>query len=209
MADTGAPKYNPVHAPSNQRVDPKSAGFAVKRPMSTEDRLILAYSPIQVCGSATGSGFSREDVSEVPQQLASRGVTLAEWQPFIKRLERDVAPHQWSLCAWVCTMIWLVPLVCLCLSQAKYHTALRSWIDDLNARLLAPRGMFAKFQTAAIHTKDYHEEISWLAVSLTDEDAALLAAEPIFWSPACCKPEIAPDACADSCACCCGVKRVV
>jgi hypothetical protein len=98
----------------------------------------------------------------------------------------------------------------LCAREGSYHRALRRWVDELNAEVLEPRGLFAKFQTNAVHSKDYHEEISWLAVALSEEEAQALRAEPIFWTPACCADRIKPDPCAcRAVTCCCCVQRVV
>ncbi len=96
----------------------------------------------------------------------------------------------------------------MCWRQSLYHRALRSWVNDLNYEVLQPKGMYAKFQTNGVHSRYYNEEISWLAVAMTEEEAETLRNESVHWSPACCAPKIVPSPCA-CCCCCCFVRRVV
>jgi len=206
----GAPKYNysTLNIVEKQRADPNSDGFICKRPISTEDRLILIFEPTQCCGNV-GNGFIDSDTKMVPTPLAQNGVTLIEWNEFIIRYQSHVKIHQTSLLCTVISIISLIGLPTLCWTQGRYHAALHVWLDDLNRKVLIPKHMYAKFQTNAYHTKDYHEEISWLAIALNEDESRKLENEPIFWGPGCCNDKIVPSCCPDSCATCCCVPRVL
>lgn len=208
-ADARPSGYTNLHAPALQREDPNAGGFAVKRPMSTEDRLVLAYDSTACCNA--GPGLQGDALSHAPPALAARGVTDADWlRVAVERLRIDVQPRQTSLCLQVLVWSTLVCAPLLCWHQGRFQRAAAAWLDALNRELLAPRGMLAKFQTASVHIDKYHEEISWLAVALTPDEAEILSREPVFWSPGCCDSLIRPDSCACAAAtsCCC-VPRVV
>jgi len=72
--------------------------------------------------------------------------------------------------------------------------------------------MYGKFQTNQYTQSNgdssYSEEISWLAIALTEDEAEMLLAEPIFWTPACCAPYTVHHPC-QWCFCCCCDARVV
>jgi hypothetical protein len=207
-SSAGAPKdaaYSSLN-PTVQRADPATRAVFTALPMSTEDRAILRFYPTAACTG--GRGFAGDDLLRPPPALAARGVTDADWRRFVARLERDVQPQNMGgllMCvSW--TVLVLAPLVCV--AQRRYHAALGRWVADLNREVLEPRGLFAKFQTSQVNSKDYHEEQSWLAVSLNRDDAEVLRAEPVFWRPACCDTSrMVRDEC--QCKTCCGVERVV
>jgi hypothetical protein len=196
------------HPPiQKQRADPFGGGFLAKRPVSTEDRLILQFYPGDAC--STGKGFIDDDIRQVPKALAHRGVTEIEWREFTDKLQNRVQSNSNSIFCVIVSIISIVFIPYVCVVQGRYHKELRQWLDELNNKVLRPRRMYAKFQTNAIHTKDYHEENSWLAVALTYEECTILENEPIFWSPGCCNDKIEPSCCPDSCATCCCVPRVL
>lgn len=71
-------------------------------------------------------------------------------------------------------------------------------------QVLVPNGMFAKFQTNEIYVDyggpaSYYENITWLAIALTEEESEILRQESAFWSPACCGNQIVASDC-----CTCG-----
>eukprot|EP01116_Phalansterium_solitarium_P024915 TRINITY_DN9275_c0_g1_i1.p1 TRINITY_DN9275_c0_g1~~TRINITY_DN9275_c0_g1_i1.p1 ORF type:complete len:207 (+),score=54.50 TRINITY_DN9275_c0_g1_i1:108-728(+) len=196
-------KKDPV---AKQRVDPKSDGLAVKRPITTEDRLILPFVPGACC--TAGPGFREEDAVRVPAALAVRDVTEAEWQRFMERYRDDVQSKQWSTCAYVALIFSIVGIPFACYRHTVYQRALRDWLIAFNHDVLVPKGLFSKFQTNAVHSQHYNEEISWLAVALSPEEADQLMNEPVMWTPGCCEPRIRPDH-VSSAACCCCAARVV
>ncbi len=60
-----------------------------------------------------------------------------------------------------------------------------------------------------VHSKNYHEEISWLAIGVSADVADALHEEPIFWRPAICdQSRVVPAEC-QGCQCVCGEPRVV
>ena len=187
--------------------DPKNRGLALRRPISTATRIIINFWP-QRCLSA-GKGFSDDLVSGVPAAIAARGVSADDWKHYTGLLQSDVQSRQWGILWTVLAAMTGVGVPFVCIAQRRYHIALRRWIDHLNHEVLEPKGLFAKFQTNAVHSKNYNEEISWLAVALTEEEAESLRHEPTFWRPECCGPGILPDRCGESCACCCCARRVV
>src|SRR5690349_20664742 len=65
---------------------PEGGGWAVHRPRSTNQRLILPFYGSGWCGP--GSGLERG--MPLPEVLQSRGVTHASWEQLLGRLEREV-----------------------------------------------------------------------------------------------------------------------
>lgn len=207
---TGAARnYEPVRGAGvkRQRVDPFSGGLALRRPMSTDDRLILPFSPGACCGA--GPGLDPEVIAAVPPALAARHVSHETWRQLMTSLEAMQQRDGQSVCAVVGLIMSLVGVPLLCWKQGRYHTSLREWVNAANTKL-APLHVYLKFQQASIHADKYHEEIYWLACALGPEESDILREEPIFWSPGCCDGAIGPNPCACACCtCCCGVQRVL
>jgi hypothetical protein len=192
---------------TRQHDNPTNYGLFLHRPESTEERLILDFNLTACC--STGTGLNEDDCRTVPVLLAKRGVTVEEWKRFVDRLA-EIQSHQWSMTAYVLSIVLVLCTPILCCVQARYHKHMRVWLDDLNREVMMPRGMFAKFQTNSVHSDKYHESISWLAVALTEEESAILREEVIFWSPGCCDQTIRPACCACACCtCCCCVPCVM
>jgi hypothetical protein len=80
-----------------QRNDPFGGGLAVKRPMPSDDRLILPFVPTMCCSAGPGL----DPGADVPPALLQRGVTPDDWQRFMQKLQEDVQSKQWSGCGQV------------------------------------------------------------------------------------------------------------
>jgi hypothetical protein len=190
------------HGRDAQATDASSGGVFLRRPVSTDTRLILTYRPALCCSS--GAGLELPDGEKVPAPLLARGVTEVEWRQFLEGLEADVQPLNCSVCSQVLAWISICGLLCWCSRLNAHQLALGAWVKDLNSRVLEPRGMFAKFQTSQINANKYREEISWLAIAIGEAEVESLQQEPVFWKPACCTHDMVRDECATSCAACCG-----
>ena len=187
----------------------------VLRPMATDDRLVLPFRGSRFC-CAVPAGLPLD----IPRELQRAGVPSGEWLRFAERLAKDVQPLAFPVtCIPFAFIPYTMPLVAplLCCLEARYQAALGAWLGDFNAEVLAPRGLLAVFQTNAIrdHCCGIFSDVSWLAVALTAKEAAVLAAEPLLWTPvsvaSCCgdgslKPHPCP--CGVSLGCC-GVPCVV
>jgi len=105
----------------------------------------------------------------------------------------------------------------------RYQQAIEQWEYDLNAQVLNPLGMLAKFQTSAsqrfgdtykANPRCMHIEMldqSWLAVALSPAERAVLKDEPTFWTSTA-DGQFQPDECFIKCPCCyalCGQVRNV
>lgn len=202
---SGGAAYTPLSVGrAKQGVDKHTSGPAtlfLNRPMSTEDRVILSFIPSFWC--SVGTGLDNEALSTVPPLLAARGVTPEEWRTHTDRLVSVVQP--WSTCIWGKVLGWMSVLgvPCVCAREAAYQKKLASWLHQLNTEVLMPRGMYAKFQTSQITADKHHEEISWLAIAMSETEIEALQREPVFWRPMCCEPNIAPDRCACCLSTCC------
>lgn len=178
-------------------------------PVSTSTRLILA--PFSATGCINGGrGFDDNVLANPPAALLERGIRASEWQDMMTKLAEVQAKQNSLLCIIVMLVVGCLP--CLCLSQRNYQRDLRAWLQQLNDQLLAPRGLFAKFQTTTVQYNCEHHifsrDYSWLAVALTAEETERLRAEPVQWSRACCQAAIRPH-CLHDCFCCCFEARVV
>ena len=196
--------------PVEQRADPMSRFIFTSRPAGSEDRIIIQFQPMAACSG--GPGFLNQDRLHAPPRLAALGITDAEWRRFAEKLESEVQPQNLGGLCKLLLLVLLFPSPYVCIRENRYHSALGHWVDELNEQLLGPRGLFGKFQTVQANGKDYHEEQSWLAISLTANDAEVLRAEPVFWRPVCCSTKrLVPDTCQPKfcCCCCCRYERFV
>jgi hypothetical protein len=195
---------------ADQRANSNSRFIFTSRPAGSDDRIIIPFLPMAGCSSSTG--FSGQDRLRAPARLAALGVTDPEWKRFAEQLESEVQPLNPGGFCKLLLLVLLFPAPLIFTMEGRYHMALGRWLDDLNAQVLCPRGLFGKFQTTQANGNSYHEEQSWLAISVTAEDADKLRAEPVFWRPACCSTtKLVADDCQTKTCCCCGCRytRVV
>jgi hypothetical protein len=146
--------------------------------------------------------------------------TEARYQRFLKKWVDDFNNQVGRLPTLMCVLVF----VCLRVNGdlvgefavASVPTAKRKH-TFAQPQVLVPRGMFAKFQTNHISfsytsgngaSTTYSEDISWLAIALTEEESEILRQEVSFWEPACCSEEIEPHWC-QWCFCCCCQRRIV
>lgn len=195
----------------HQQVNHLSSGWLTKRPISTEDRLILNFDGSLCC--SLGHGLNA-DFETLPAVLAQRGVTPYQWGDFMQRLDKQVIPKHWNACVCISCALTGICLPLVCYKEYTFQEATSRWVDDLNSTVLQPNGMYAKFQTNYIYIhygegSSYTEEISWLAIAMTPAEVERLKKEPTFWSPACCNDnEMVPNGC-EWCFCCCFSRRIV
>lgn len=183
---TGAAKEWALPRPG---APPGLGSLRLRRPAATPTRAILPFEPAECCRAGPGL--------QAPwtEDLGRAGIPRVEWEGAVSDLARRVQP--WSCAAatfCIVTAFWQCwPIACT--MEAQYHVALRRWLADLNARVLAPRGLAAALQTSTLRERcsplrevPYEVAVSWLAVSLTRDDAELLVHEPMLWAPtsSCC-----------------------
>ena len=190
-----------------KQTDPSGAGWAVHRPISSATRLIIPYTAAKCCSGSLGlEGESKK----LPEELKALGVDEYQWDVYVKKLEEEVQPTAPSGCAqcsyWTCAITGL--FCCLWYTEGKHQGMIRKWLEEFNDNVLKNHNFYAKFQTNEIHTKDYHETISWLAIAMTAEEAMILREEPVLWMPKCCSTQIVPGCCPKIC-CWCGPRRYV
>jgi len=76
-------------------------------------------------------------------------------------------------------------------------------------------GLCAKVQTSQVlvpfllHVAQYTEIISWLAISLNEEESIKLKEEPAIWMPECCCSKIIKPFCFQNVCVCCGPERAI
>ncbi len=207
------PQMNP---PSYGQSQPAHTNFAdgsrrgnwlLSRPKSSNTRIIIDFFPNSCCGDPMG--LSDEDVNNVPPALV--GVEPAEWTKRMTQL-RDIAKGRLSTMTDIALCVLVIGIPFVLGKNYKSQKLIKKWMDDFNEQVLAPKGYYLKTQTSSVSIDDYHEEISWLAISLTPEDAGLLKKEEhmLYMWP--CTGKHVPCSCWTvtwQIFCCCGCKQYV
>ena len=165
--------------------------MAFDAPFSTKQRVILpcdpAYGSIhqQVSGGAE-IALEEAYLVSVPPPLQARGVPQDEWSTFLEEIDLAYKLDQPLTLACGAFSSCLPMIVCPFLYHVakKRRTALAAAFDNFNTAVLNPRGMHARMQRV------YQEEIIageyntshkwWIAVSMTEEDAARLKQESTY-----------------------------
>ena len=184
-----------------------SKGLACKRPMSTPDRLIIPFYPMAGCcgSSCSGNGNTGIEIAfetSPPMELLDAGVDPEEWEQWMMRLDDEVQDDRMSMCTFTMLAMLILPIPYLCMETRNYNRRLGLWLEDFNDEFLSRYGLYATTQTAMYDADQYHEEISWLAIALTREEAEVLRSEPHIWATPCCGDEIKPHwSCCQSCLC--------
>lgn len=186
---------------------PEEGGFLVHRPKSSQNRLILPFRSRHCCRHGIGLQNMK-----LPKELQDLEINEYEWNNMMQKLQKEVQPLAPSICSL--SFYWIITLVgifcCLLNAEGKYQKKLEEWLEELNSEILSKKNLYAKIQSNEIHAKEYHENISWLAISLNLEDAKILKNEPVVWTPKCCSSEITPMcACCSKIICCFGPKRII
>ena len=98
----------------------------------------------------------------------------------MQRLQLTVEQSTFSV-SWavICTILMtpiLVPYYVLHVRRAKQRNIARV-LSDFNKLVMEPVGLFATTQRGTMYTRDGETSVSWLAVSITQEDVIALRAE--------------------------------
>jgi hypothetical protein len=144
----------------------------------------------------------------LPPALAAAGVTTSQWSQLMDALARDVLPFATgglAMCLSYTFVLLVLPLVWLGWRDDRYQRRLAAWLAHANDVVFRPRGCLAKFQTYQVDKALF----SWLAVALTPDECAALAAEPTFWRQRCCDTEtLVPNRAESTTTCCCHPRLV-
>ena len=151
-----------------------------QRSGSNDSRLILPFNPAEELCFTCGSGSQMDPA--LPAQLAARGVTQEEWGGVMAEL-LAVQRRALGMCVGVAMVLTCILAPLAFCNSSGYQTHLRLWLERLNSAQLQPRGMLAKLQT--VTTAGFRSSVTtrWLAIALTPDECAQLAAEPLFWAP--------------------------
>lgn len=186
-------------------------------PASTPTRLILPFYKSTCCENGGGGLVPRGNTSvSMPTELVRAGARPDAWAASMAKLD-VVQSSMYGGCCDLMLVLTIVGTICVCVNKRNYDAQIRDWIRQLNSDCLEPCGLFGKLQTVTIvHTyvvndkvEVREEERSWLAISLTRDDAESLRAAPAFYRPTCCQPKIHADPCAGSKCCCCQASKAV
>lgn len=80
------------------------------------------------------------------------------------------------LCGCCCLACWRL---------SAFHSALRAWVDALNAEVLSPLGLHGRLQSnVKTGCFGFEDTMSWLSVATTPSEGARLREEPVVWTPA-------------------------
>lgn len=151
------------------------------------------------CCAFGGGGFGGGDAlvstcdAELREELLARGgqKAVASWEAARERLVQGLAGR----CCAIgnCLLCFsLVGLPVLCVLEASRQRMYAAWLAHTNDTLLQPLGMYGRFQTVSYQVDDglsldggrhsHSTDYSWMAVSLTAQDARSLQMEPTFWA---------------------------
>uniref|UniRef100_A0A7M5URM1 Uncharacterized protein n=1 Tax=Clytia hemisphaerica TaxID=252671 RepID=A0A7M5URM1_9CNID len=132
-----------------------------------DNRLIIDFEKVSCCPWQT-VGIRPENINQVPQQLATKGINGDQWKKWMIDLMKvqKKAPSvvgcltifccpgflaQTVLCAMLCPTSMSHPLDCLPCCYGDWYTGLKAWLNDVNA-VLNPKDMHAKFMTYKQHS---------------------------------------------------------
>ena len=151
-----------------------AGGLGLKRPITTDDRLILDLYLMSWCG--TPVILLDELIETVPFQLAVRGVSQPEWTQWMTRLRQDLLNNwtpMWKMLLIGITVIGIPYGVHL---QSKKTKAMLQFAEDINNHLLRQKNMILKPQVGSRPDGKY--AVPWLSIALNSDECARLADEP-------------------------------
>ena len=166
----------------------------IKNPDGTTLRVNVLYTPVGCFD--IHPGLSDEDIKQVPEQLAMKGLERSMWNHWVTRelmkvQELREPPGPAILCCIFCFPCVLMSLPCIGGSLAKknndmlrkWDDAMRKWLCDLNSQVLEPYGIWAKTQSHChlVHKRDGKKEKRterWIAFAFTPEEIDKLKQEP-------------------------------
>ncbi|EGD82551.1 hypothetical protein PTSG_03203 [Salpingoeca rosetta] len=161
-----------------QETQAKRGGLIVRRPQSTPERLIFPFFKTRWCSTRNALA---DNMLQVPEELARHGVTQDDWQLWMDKLETNVQPKSTSMCSCIFGIAFLLPIPILVVRQRRYQRAVKQWLDGFNKEVFQPLGLYATTQTGVVQINRSREEISWLAVATTHDEADNLMQEPHMW----------------------------
>jgi hypothetical protein len=194
----------PTVGNSKYKPDPTSPGSQVKRPMSTPSRLIIPFETYK------SSGVTGEFRANIPPQLLNLGINQSDWLSFLSKLEHVNKSRQGTPIIDFFLVLLIITSPIVVSHFLDYQKSLGQVIDEFNRTVLRPHNLFAKFQSNEMHGEHSSEVLSWLAISLTPQDAIDLERDSAFYTPKVCSKEMQPNNCKQNCCgTCCGVKIVI
>lgn len=185
----------------------------LRRPASTETRLIIDVHPSKCC-CCGGHEFAvlPDDVLDAPPpELVKLKIDGQRWCEWAHRFQREISSVSLSFCFQFFCLISFFGIPYAIYRNNKVQRTTARLILDLNNQLLKPRGLYAKTQKAVYHADKHHEEISWLAIALTESEAlSLKQEEHVFnYNPCFGASMTANDGCCKCANVCCGVPQIV
>ena len=131
----------------------------------------------------------------VPDELAARGVTPAEWRAQMEKLAAVQAKNGVFDCCRCAILLLCWPCIppspwwwaCMCLPWSKwdpFQIAMHEWLSAINRDLLRPKGMYAKafcFKETG-QSGEYWKDgtLATINIALTPQDVSRLEAQPVF-----------------------------
>ena len=134
----------------------------------------------------------------VPDELAARGVTPAEWRAKMEKLAAVQAKNGDFDCCRCAILLLCLPFIppsplwcaCMCLPWSKwdpFQIAMHEWLGAINRDLLRPKGMYAKAfcfkQTGQSGEFKKEGTLATINIALTPHDVSRLEAQPVFQQP--------------------------
>jgi hypothetical protein len=133
----------------------------------------------------------------VPDELAARGVTPAEWRAQMEKLAAVQAKNGvFDCCRCAILLLCCPPFMCLpspwwwacmCLPWSKwdpFQIAMHEWLGAINRDLLRPKGMYAKAfcfkETGQSGEYWSNGTLATINIAFTPQDVSRLEAQPVF-----------------------------
>jgi hypothetical protein len=187
---------------------------SLHRPASTPTRLILDVHTTRCCcgDSKLAEVLDPEVASTPPPELAKAGVRASEWREWMARFQQIVYSGSYAVFTHIFAWMTLLGGFYLLYRNNQMQQRLATFMRDLNTQVLEPRGLYAKTQKGIFHANNQHEEISWMAIALTREEAESLREEDhVFWYHHWDQTlSSASSSCCTSCySSCCGTPQIV
>ena len=198
-------------------MDATRSCLSMPRVAGTATRVVVPFYPVKMCGHGVGLHHAQR---HFPSELSTAGLSRSAWETLVQELSKAqrFAPPG------ACLLLTIIPYTCplfvlpFCLLSSRYQIALTAALARYNRDELESRGLYATLQTAEwnLHCTPMHinadSTASWLAISVTPQDAARLKAEPMLWTPDTPCPSSASKLVPHPCpcgTCACGVECVV
>lgn len=168
----------------------------IPRPSSTETRLILNVYTTRCLPFMKTQVLDEEVLKNVPEQLKERGITQDEWVLWMMRFKKVIQDHALSVTTTVALVVTFIGIPALVVLNSRLQAKVGKLLKDFNRDVMEPRNMYIKAQKSFIHIDKYHDEVSWLAIALTDDEVQALRGEShVFHYNFITKKHVANDGC--------------